>query len=91
MFLKVTAPRVGLQRGGVSLIVRRACVRAGLAPFGAHRLRHSLACDMVLSGAPLHEISQVLRHRDATSTSIYARVDLAALRAVARPWPAVTR
>ena len=87
VFLRVTAPRTGLDRGGVSLIVRRAGVRAGLAPIGSHRLRHSLACDMVRAGVPLQTIGQVLRHRDATSTSIYARVDIEQLRTVARPWP----
>lgn len=87
VFLRVTAPRIGLGRGGVSLIVRRACVRAGLAPCGSHRLRHALASDMVRAGVPLHEIGQVLRHRDGTSTSIYARVDVDQLRTVARPWP----
>lgn len=87
VFLRVIAPRVGLERGGVSLIVRRACVRAGLTPHGAHRLRHALACDMVAAAVPLHEIGQVLRHRDATSTSIYARVDVDQLRTVARAWP----
>jgi len=92
VFLRVIAPRIGLGRGGVSLIVRHACVRAGLAPIGSHRLRHSLACDMVRVGVPLHEIGQVLRHGDATSTSIYARVDIDLLRTVARPWPqAATR
>ena len=47
---------------------------------------------MVRAGVPLQEIGQVLRHRDATSTSIYARVDIDQLRTVARPWPqAATR
>lgn len=87
VFLTIAAPRTALARGGVSLIVRRACVRAGLRPCGAHRLRHTLACDMVRAGVPLHEIGQVLRHRDGTSTSIYARVDVTQLRTVARPWP----
>lgn len=87
VFLRLTAPRNGLDRGGVSFIVRRACVRAGLPPCGSHRLRHSLACDMVRAGVPLQEIGQVLRHGDATSTSIYARVDIDQLRTVARPWP----
>ena len=89
VFLRVTAPRAGLQRGGVSLIVRRACLRAGLTPCGSHRLRHSLACAMVRAGVGLPQIGQVLRHRDATSTSIYARVDIDQLRTVARPWPQV--
>jgi len=87
VFLRVMAPRIGLDRGGVSFIVRHACVRAGLAPIGSHRLRHSLACDMVRGSVPLHEIGQVLRHRDASSTSIYARIDIEQLRTVARPWP----
>jgi hypothetical protein len=42
---------------------------------------------MFRGGVPLQEIGQVLRHRDATSTGIYARVDIDQLRTVARPWP----
>lgn len=89
VFLRVIAPLAGLDRGGVSFIVRRACVRAGLRPCGSHRLRHSLACSMVRAGVPLQEIGQVLRHSDAGSTSLYARVDIDQLRTVARPWPQV--
>ncbi len=46
VFVRTTAPRIGLTRGGVSVIVRRASVRAGLAPFGSHRLRHTAACQI---------------------------------------------
>lgn len=87
VFLRALAPIAPLGRSGVSSIVRRACVRAGVTPVGAHRLRHTLACDMVRAGVPLPEISQVLRHRSATSTVIYARVDLDQLRTLAQPWP----
>ena len=71
----------------MSLIVNRACVRAGLTPVGAHRLRHTLACEMVRAGVPLPEIGQVLRHHSLVSTAIYARVDVDQLRTLARPWP----
>jgi len=71
----------------VACIVRRACGRAGIAPIGPHRLRHTLACDMVTAGVPLPEISQVLRHRSISSTANYARVDVDALRTLAQPWP----
>jgi len=37
----------------------------------------------------LHDIGQVLGHQATAVTAIYARVDLATLRAVVRPWPAV--
>lgn len=87
VFLRTTAPRTGLSREAVSWIVRRACVRAAVAPVGAHRLRHTLACEMVRAGVPLPEISQVLRHRAGASTMIYARVDVDQLRGLARPWP----
>jgi len=42
---------------------------------------------MIRRGASLAEISQVLRHRSISSTQLYARVDLEALRGVALPWP----
>jgi integrase len=89
VFMTVTAPVRGLSRGSVSLIVRRACVRAGIQPVGAHRLRHTAACAMVRQKVPLGEIGQVLRHRSPVSTAGYARVDLDQLRTLAQPWPTV--
>lgn len=85
VFLRALAPVAPLGRGGVSSIVRRACVRTGMSPIGAHRLRHTPACDMVSVGVPLSEIGQVLRHRSVSSTAIYACVDLEALRGGTRP------
>jgi site-specific recombinase XerD len=89
LFLKVT-PRVGpMSRSSVSAVVRSACRRVGIPPVSAHRLRHTAASGMVQAGASLEEIGQVLRHRERRTTAIYARVDRAALRAVALPWPEV--
>jgi site-specific recombinase XerD len=87
LFLRVTAPRQGLNRCTVAWVVRAACDRAGLARVGAHRLRHTCATQMLQAGASLPEIGQVLRHREEKTTAIYAKVDQAALRALARPWP----
>jgi site-specific recombinase XerD len=42
---------------------------------------------MLAEGGSLTEIGQVLRHRRPMTTAIYAKVDTAALRALARPWP----
>lgn len=80
------APVTGLSRTGVSLIVRRACARAGVTPVGAHRLRHTMACG-IAAGTPLAEIGQVMRHAHLSSTATYARVDLAQLRGLALPCP----
>ena len=71
----------------VSAIVLRAGRRAGLGRIGAHRLRHTAATEMLAAGASLTEIGQVLRHRTAMTTAIYAKVDRDALRRLARPWP----
>lgn len=87
LFLRARAPIGALGRGGVSAIVRRACTRAGMPGIGAHRLRHTVACEMVSVGVPLPEIGQVLRHRSLQSTANYARVDLDRLRLLAKPWP----
>jgi integrase/recombinase XerD len=88
VFVRTVPPPVGLSRSAVSTIVRRACARAGLAPFGAHRLRHTTACDMLRAGGSLAEIGQVLRHDSAGATAVYARVDVERLRTIARAWPA---
>lgn len=87
VFLCARAPFAPIAAGTVSSTVRRACRRAGIAEVGSHRLRHTTACEMVAAQVPLQRIGQVLRHRSLQSTAIYARVDLDALRLLARPWP----
>jgi len=82
-------PYTGLNRSHVLSAVHRACRRAGLPKFGAHRLRHAVACDLLRKGASLTEVGQVLRHQDERTTAIYAKVDVAALRGLARPCPPV--
>lgn len=69
-FLRALAPIAPLGRGGVSTIVRRACRNAGLPEVGAHRLRHTAACEMVSAGVSLQHVGQVLRHRSPISTAI---------------------
>jgi site-specific recombinase XerC len=72
-------------------LTRRACKAAGVAPFGTHRLRHSLATSMLAAGVGLEGIGQVLRHRSAASTAVYAKCDFGSLVMVARPWPGAER
>jgi integrase/recombinase XerD len=87
LFVQVRAPYGGLSATAVSHVVVRACRRAGLAPCGAHRLRHSSATAMRRAGAPLFEIGQVLRHRHTVTTAGYAKDDLDALMTIAQAWP----
>ncbi|MGH2831352.1 MAG: tyrosine-type recombinase/integrase [Solirubrobacteraceae bacterium] len=89
LFLTSVAPLVGLSSGAVTAVVARAGRRAGLAPVGAHRLRHTAATEMLRAGASLPEVGQVLRHRRLQTTAVYARVDRERLQALALPWPEV--
>ncbi|MFA6921135.1 MAG: site-specific integrase [Gallionella sp.] len=90
VFIRNRAPqRALLGASAVSCVVRRALQRAGIdSPSkGAHLLRHSLATQMLGGGASLGEIAEILRHRNPQTTTIYAKVDLVSLHALALPWP----
>jgi site-specific recombinase XerD len=87
VFLRVLAPRGPLSAKAVGAVVRDACDRAGLARVGTHRLRHTLATELLAAGAALTEIAPILRHTNLSTTAIYAKVDRTALRTLARPWP----
>jgi len=87
VFLRVTAPAGPLSNDAVRGVVHDACVRAGVPPVGAHRLRHTAATGMLREGASLPEIAQVLRHSELRTTAVYARVDRNALRPLGLPSP----
>ena len=59
------------------------CRAAGLENFHIHDLRHSFASFAIQSGASLEVIGGLLGHRRPQTTSRYAHLDDAALRAVA--------
>ena len=87
VFVSARAPRRAITAAAVRSIVHHACDRAGVGRLGAHRLRHTVASEMLRRGAPLVEVGQILRHHRLSTTGIYAKVDLTALCALARPWP----
>ncbi len=70
-----------------ALLAAAAARRAGLGLIHAHRLRHTAATQLLRAGASLPEIGQLLRHRRAATTALYAKVDRDALRTIARPGP----
>jgi integrase/recombinase XerD len=87
VFVRAQAPYRPLTSNAVTTVVACAGRRAGLGLIGAHRLRHSAATAMLRSGGSLSEIGQTLRHARPLTTAIYAKVDIGALRQLARPWP----
>ncbi|MBW2018193.1 MAG: tyrosine-type recombinase/integrase [Deltaproteobacteria bacterium] len=91
VFLQNPAPHAGFTSSVIiSNIATAAFNRAGIdvrRKSGAHLFRHSLATAMLQGGATLTQIGQILRHESMDSTRIYAKVDIAALRALAPSWP----
>ena len=74
----------------ITMIAKAALDRAdirGYARQGAHLFRHSLATELLKSGATLSQIGQLLRHESHDTTRIYAKVDIEALRPLSLPWP----
>jgi integrase/recombinase XerD len=90
VFVRAQAPYLALSSNAVTTVVACAGRRAGLGLIGAHRLRHSAATAMLRTGGSLTEIGQTLRHARPLTTAIYAKVDVEALRQLARPWPGET-
>jgi site-specific recombinase XerD len=90
VFITVYAPIRGfVGTRGIYKMVYREFKKAGMKPpqMGGHILRHSLASNMLQNGASLGEISEILRHKELTTTQIYTKVDLTSLRKLAQPWP----
>jgi integrase/recombinase XerD len=89
VFVSTHAPLAGISRISVGHVARRALLRSGISgvSMGVHTFRHTLAGELLRRGASLDEIGRILRHKDASTTAIYAKVDMEALRPLAVRWP----
>lgn len=85
LFFSTHAPIRPLDRNALGKMVRDRLAGIGIVTGrrGAHALRHAAAQHLLDQGTPMKVIGDFLGHRDPTSTTIYAKVDLAALREVA--------
>ena len=85
VFLCMQAPRRPLKAGSIYDVANRRFVALGIeaAHRGGHALRHACASRLLAEGLSIKEIGDHLGHSSAASTSIYAKVNLAALREVA--------
>jgi len=94
LFVTCKAPvRAFASSSTVSAVVVDELRRAGVARpnnrGAAHLFRHSLATTLLREGASLEQIGTLLRHQSVKTTQIYTKVDVAALREIAQPWPEV--
>ena len=79
------APIRPLDRRALGKIVRDRLASLGIVTGkrGTHALRHAAAQHLLDQGMSMKVIGDFLGHRDPSSTAIYAKVNLAALREVA--------
>jgi integrase/recombinase XerD len=84
VFLCMQAPRRPMKAGSMYGVANRRFIALGLeaAHRGGHALRHACATRLLAAGLSLKEIGDHLGHRSTSATSIYAKVDMAALREV---------
>ena len=77
----------------IGTIVRHALQRAGVdAPHrGSHQIATPWQCVFAAAGCFVDRDRRVFAHQSPQMTSIYARVDIGALRPLAQPWPAGVR
>ena len=84
VFLTLMAPLRPLVPTGLAQVVKRRLHALGLnlPHYGPHVLRHACATHLLAQGLSLKEVGDHLGHQSPETTRIYAKVDLAALRAV---------
>lgn len=85
LFFTSCAPIRPLTRKTLGKIVRDRLAAIGITEGrrGPHALRHAAAQHLLDQGTSMKVIGDFLGHRDPSSTAIYAKVNLAALREVA--------
>jgi integrase/recombinase XerD len=87
-FVGARLPRRPMSTSAVRHLLRWYARRAGLrVPVGGHTLRHSHATRQIDAGVNPKLVGDILGHRRPASTSVYVRVALQRLRAVALPVP----
>ena len=71
-----------LERVAVWQIVRKHAKAAGLGDVHPHMLRHSFATHLLVGGADLRTVQELLGHADIATTEIYTHVERSGLKAL---------
>jgi site-specific recombinase XerD len=86
VFIRSLPPLTALHRAGVGHIVLKYGRLAGLDGVYAHRLRHTVAGQVLAGGGTLRQVQELLGHANLASSMTYTRVDMTPLRPLAPSW-----
>jgi integrase/recombinase XerD len=89
IFVSTMIPYKPLTSGGIRHRIREYACKAGVTAkvIGTHTFRHTHASRQIDAGANVKVVSDILGHRQPSSTSVYVRVALRRLRGVTLPVP----
>jgi site-specific recombinase XerD len=78
-----TSPQFGLTPRTIERLVEKYALAAGITKkITPHTLRHSFATDLLISGADIRSVQQLLGHASITTTQVYTHVTDQQLRQV---------
>jgi site-specific recombinase XerD len=85
LFFRAYAPRTPITHGAISALASQYIRKANIqvAKPGSHTLRHTCAQRLVDANFSFKLIGDYMGHRSSSSTEIYTKVDIEALRKVA--------
>jgi integrase/recombinase XerD len=75
-----------LDRSNVWRLVRKYAERAGIGHLHPHTLRHCFATHLLVGGADLRIVQELLGHADPTTTEVYLHVNQTRLKEVHRQY-----
>lgn len=82
LFVSVRSPHSQLHKCGIERIIRGISERADIGKnITPHVMRHTTATIALYNGMPVEDISKMLGHEDLTTTMIYAKTSVAAVKA----------
>ena len=75
LFVGIKAPHNRIGKEGIETAMKRLGKKAGVENVHPHRVRRTLATDLVRKSVPIQDVADILGHADLRTTQIYVCMD----------------